>query len=173
MPALIRRSAPRTGAGPGQGGASSEAADAEIAARWSFIVFSAIPTSLVLLGSQVLFARLREIRISFLLAPWVVAAGLDWLQPRARRREGGPARPLGRVGVLGLGACLWIGVTLSVYILPRLYWRLGAFGEPPWSGLLLAHGLLLALVAWHTTSRTFARRPSREAMSGGDTGPSS
>jgi hypothetical protein len=148
----IRRSAPRADTGPGQGDTPTKSADAEVAARRSFMVFSAIPASLVLLGSQVLFARLREIRISFLLAPWVIAASLDWLQSRPRR-EGAPARPLRRFDVLGLGACLWIGVTLSVYMLPRIYRRLGAFGEPPWSGLLLAHGLLLAVVAWHTTSR--------------------
>jgi hypothetical protein len=144
----IRRSVPY--AGTGQGDALSKSADAEIAARRAFIAFSAIPASLVLLGSQVLFARLREIRISFLLAPWVIAAALAWLQPRAPRRDA-RAHPLRRFSVLGLGACLWIGLTLSVYILPSVHWRLGAFGEPPWSGLLVAHGLL-AVVAWHTTS---------------------
>jgi hypothetical protein len=46
---------------------------------------SAVPALVVVVGTHLLFARAREVRISFLLFPWMIPMALAWLQSSSSR----------------------------------------------------------------------------------------
>ena len=123
---------------------------AEIRARWAFVYASIVPVSLVMLGMHTVLGRLRETRISFHLAPWIIAVGLAFIQ-QVGARSGRDRAPV-RHNLVCQGSLVWGAVTLSVVALQRLghaYWRLGEFRDSPWLGLIIVHGLVAAgFVAW-------------------------
>lgn len=69
---------------------------------WHILVTTAPIVTLLALGTHIAFARAREIRISYILFPWVIPLALDWLRVNHKRLRAQIRNPiyLASVGAL-------------------------------------------------------------------------
>jgi hypothetical protein len=124
---------------------------------WRILATTAPVVLLIVLGISLFLTRVREMRISFVLFPWMIPLALEWFRvqlPRLRRLAGGWVYWLYVFVVVSL---LTFAFAYTPSSFPRFMWHLRAFRSITWFGVGYVHLLLTCIVVLPLLKRNDAR----------------
>ncbi len=107
---------------------------------WRIIISTAPIVFLIVFGTHIVFARAREIRISFLMFPWIISLALAWFDTKRARLTLLFSKPMSWVwlsGVLGSLFALTLFASLAIPDTLKLY--LADFKNGYWLGISNLH----------------------------------
>ncbi|MBI5651231.1 MAG: hypothetical protein HZC40_12430 [Chloroflexi bacterium] len=107
---------------------------------WRMLIATAPIVTLLALGTHIAFARAREIRISYILFPWVIPLALDWFRANQDRLRAQIRNPIYRASVCAIFATLSIAIFAFHLTQPELMrLHLADFKNGFWLFLLSVH----------------------------------